>query len=224
MAAHMKITDHVWQVGGDSLTASGDAAIYLIAFDSSAALIDAGCGKGHKRLVQNISQCLPSGAKIEYLFLSHCHYDHVGGAAAIRKNFGCTIAAHELDAEYLESGDSRVTAAQWYNSYLEPLIIDHKIQSSEELFKLGSGSITAFHCPGHSPGSIVLMSEINRKKILFGQDIHGPLHDDLLSNREDYIKSLDFLLSIEADILCEGHFGVYRGKAAVRDFIKSFLR
>ena len=220
----MKITDHVWQVGGDSLTASGDAAIYLIAFDDSAALIDAGCGNGHKRLAQNISQCLPCGAKIEYLFLSHCHYDHVGGAAAIRKDFGCTIAAHELDAAYLESGDSMVTAAGWYNAYLEPLSIDYKIKTAKEAFTIGSGILTAYHCPGHSPGSIVLVSEFNGKKILFGQDIHGPLHEDLLSNREDYIRSLDFLLSLEADILCEGHFGVCRGKAEARDFIKSFLR
>jgi hypothetical protein len=41
--------------------------------------------------------------------------------------------------------------------------------------------------------------------------------------REDYVKSLEFMLSLEADILCEGHFGVYIGKDRVRDFIESFL-
>jgi len=220
----MKITDHVWQVGGDNLSGSGDAAIYLLAFDNAAALIDAGCGNGHQQLVQNISQCLPPEAKIEYLFLTHCHYDHAGGAAAVRKHYGCAIAAHELDAEYLESGDRRVTAAQWYNAYLEPLAIDHKIQAAEETFKLGSNSIIAYHCPGHSPGSMVLVTEVTGKKILFGQDIHGPLHDDLLSSRKDYITSLKFLISLEADILCEGHFGIFQGRKEVRDFIRSFLR
>jgi glyoxylase-like metal-dependent hydrolase (beta-lactamase superfamily II) len=220
----MKITDHVWQVGGDNLSGSGDAAIYLLAFDNAAALIDAGCGNGHQQLVQNISQCLPPEAKIEYLFLTHCHYDHAGGAAAVRKQYGCAIAAHELDAEYLESGDSRVTAAQWYNAYLEPLAIDHKIKAAEENFKLGSNSIIAYHCPGHSPGSMVLVTEVTGKKILFGQDIHGPLHDDLLSSRKDYITSLKFLISLEADILCEGHFGIYKGRKEVREFIQSFLR
>ncbi len=36
-------------------------------------------------------------------------------------------------------------------------------------------------------------------------------------------KSLKLLISLEADILCEGHFGVYRGKEEVKKFIRSFL-
>jgi glyoxylase-like metal-dependent hydrolase (beta-lactamase superfamily II) len=60
-------------------------------------------------------------------------------------------------------------------------------------------------------------------KILFGQDVHGPLDQSLLSDREDYVKSLNLLLSMEADVLCEGHFGVFRGKEEVADFIRSFL-
>jgi glyoxylase-like metal-dependent hydrolase (beta-lactamase superfamily II) len=65
--------------------------------------------------------------------------------------------------------------------------------------------------------------ESEGKTVLFGQDIHGPLNPSLLSDREDYIRSLDRLLNLEADILCEGHFGVYRGKERVRKFIRSFM-
>ena len=36
----------------------------------------------------------------------------------------------------------------------------------------------------------------------------------------DYEKSLEFMLSLGADILCEGHFGVYVGKDRVREFIE----
>ncbi|MCX5895960.1 MAG: MBL fold metallo-hydrolase [Proteobacteria bacterium] len=220
----MQITDTIWQVGGDSMTAPGDAAIYLVAFDDKAALIDAGCGRGHGKLIQNISRYVPAETKIEYLFLTHCHFDHVGGAEAIRGHFGCKIVAHERDAEYLESGDSMVTAARWYNAYLEPLPVDYKMSAAEEAFRIGNGEIRALHCPGHSPGSLVCVTEVQGKKILFGQDVHGPLHPELLSNRTDYIHSLKFLLSLEADILCEGHCGVYKGKKEVRDFIGSFIR
>jgi glyoxylase-like metal-dependent hydrolase (beta-lactamase superfamily II) len=59
--------------------------------------------------------------------------------------------------------------------------------------------------------------------VLFGQDVHGPLNATLRSNREDYERSLEFMISLSADILCEGHFGVYRSQERVREFIESFL-
>jgi len=61
------------------------------------------------------------------------------------------------------------------------------------------------------------------QKVLFGQDVHGPLHPSLLSDPTAYQTSLKKLLAFDADILCEGHFGVYRGKETVRKFIRSFL-
>jgi glyoxylase-like metal-dependent hydrolase (beta-lactamase superfamily II) len=59
--------------------------------------------------------------------------------------------------------------------------------------------------------------------VLFGQDIHGPLHPDLKSDRKDYIESLAFMASLDADILCEGHYGVITGRNKVREFIESFI-
>ena len=220
----MEIHPHLWQVGGGRLTGSGDAAIYLVRFGDRAALIDAGCGDGHRQLVRNIDACLPQDVPLAYLFLTHCHYDHTGGADAVRDTYGCRIVAHALDAAYLEKGDSTVTAASWYGTTMPPLAVDQQMTSGKQDFPVGSGQLTAYHCPGHSPGSIVLLTEIDNQKILFGQDIHGPLHDDLLSNRKQYRRSLEFMRDLEADILCEGHFGIYRGKGQVKQFISGYLR
>jgi hypothetical protein len=60
-------------------------------------------------------------------------------------------------------------------------------------------------------------------QVLFGQDVHGPIHPDLKSNAKDYQRSLELMASLEADILCEGHYGIYRGKKEVADFIKQFI-
>ena len=49
------------------------------------------------------------------------------------------------------------------------------------------------------------------------------MDESLLSDAETYRQSLNLLLSLEADILCEGHYGVFRGKREVADFIGSFL-
>ena len=219
----MKIIDNLWQVGGGHLTAPEDAAIYLVRFGKQAVLIDSGSGDSHQRLVDNIATVLPEDVEITYLLLTHCHYDHVGGAAALRKQYGCIIVAHQLDAAYLEAGDSQVTAASWYGAQMAPLTIDHKIVNQKETLKVGHGEVLAYHCPGHSPGSVVYLVRLANKKILLGQDVHGPLDPSFLSNHKDYARSLKFMIGLNADILCEGHFGIYKCNDSINQFIKSFL-
>ena len=210
-------------MGGAEFTSVEDAAIYLVRFGDKAVLIDAGCGDEHEILVDNIAEVLPAWVEIEYLFLTHCHYDHTGGAEKVRDKYGCQIVVHELDNEYLAKGDSQVTAAAWYDAQMIPLKIDYIVRNQTETFQIGNGQLVCHHCPGHSPGSVIYLTEFGPMKVLFGQDVHGPLDPVLLSNRDDYRNSLNFMLSLEADILCEGHFGIYRGKDKVKQFIGSFL-
>jgi len=218
-----RILSNLWQVGGAEFTAPDDAAVYLVRFGPKAALIDAGCGNRHSALTANISKCLPESVSIAYLLLTHCHFDHVGGAEAVREEYGCKIAAHVLDAAYLESGDSEVTAASWYAARMKPLRIDLKIQSDLQTIQVGDGQISSHHWPGHSPGSLVYTTQMDGQLVLFGQDVHGPLNPSFHSDPIAYQSSLKKLLGFNADILCEGHFGVYRGKKAVSAFIRSFI-
>lgn len=218
-----EILKNLWQVGGGDLTGAGDAAAYLVRFGDQAALIDAGTGGGHAALMANIAACLPEEVPIEYLFLTHCHFDHTGGAEAVRQVFGCKIVAHELDAVYLESGDSEVTAASWYGARMQPLPVDLKLKGAENNFNLGSGKMTVLHWPGHSPGSMVLTASMEGQLVLFGQDVHGPIHPLLLSDMSAYQVSLQKLFDLDADLLLEGHYGIYRGKGPVRTFIQSFM-
>jgi glyoxylase-like metal-dependent hydrolase (beta-lactamase superfamily II) len=106
---------------------------------------------------------------------------------------------------------------------MEPTRVDIKINGATADFKIGMLDVRAHHAPGHSPGSMILTLVSDDMLVLFGQDVHGPLNDALRSVRSDYERSLEFMLSLNADILCEGHFGVFRGKEKVRDFIESFL-
>ena len=219
----MRITDEIFQVGGGELTSPGDAAIYLINFNGHAALVDAGCGGAGERLFRNILACGVTPEDIEYLLITHCHFDHTGGVKELREMIHCEVVVHELDALFLERGDDKVTAAEWYGAKLEPFEIDRKLSLPKEKIDLGDRYVTAIHTPGHSPGSVVYVAESQGFKVLFGQDVHGPLDETFLSNREDYHRSLNLLLSLEADILCEGHFGIYEGKEEIKDFIRSFM-
>ncbi len=220
----MKITDEIFRVGGGDMTRPRDAAIYLINFNGHAALVDAGCGGALQKLLENIRTCGVNPEDIEYLLITHCHYDHTGGAKELKDAIRCQAAAHELDAPFLERGDNKVTAANWYGARLEPFSVDRKLSLPRERIDLGGRPVTAIHTPGHSPGSVVYLTESQGLKILFAQDVHGPLDDNLLSNEQDYMRSLNVLLSLEADILCEGHYGIYEGKTEIEGFIRSFMK
>jgi glyoxylase-like metal-dependent hydrolase (beta-lactamase superfamily II) len=219
----MKITEDVFQVGGGECTSFEDAAVYLIRSGDLAALVDAGCGRAQEKLLENIRGCGIDPAAIEYLLITHCHFDHTGGAKGLKDALGCRVVAHELEAPFLEKGDNRVTAASWYGSTLQPFLVDRKLSGAEEQILLGSRPIRAIHVPGHSPGSVVYLMESQGLRVLFGQDVHGPLDASLLSNRKEYRKSLERLISLNADILCEGHYGVFTGREEVKRFIRSFL-
>lgn len=218
-----QITGEIFQVGGDAFSAPDDAAIYLLYFGKQAALVDAGCGGAVRKVLANIQACKVPLNAITYLLITHCHFDHTGGAKALRDKIGCRIVAHELDARFLEHGNAEVTAASWYGREMEPLAVDMKLTGARQQIELGGRTIEALHIPGHSPGSVVYLTQSEGRKVLFAQDVHGPLHPSLLSNREDYLQSLDLLLSLEADILCEGHYGVFHGKREVAGFIRQFL-
>jgi glyoxylase-like metal-dependent hydrolase (beta-lactamase superfamily II) len=218
-----KITSEIFQVGGSVYTSPEDAAIYLINFGGHAALVDAGCGYAHERLLRNIRECGVSPEQIEYLLITHCHFDHTGGVSLLREELRCTIVAHELEADYLEQGDNTVTAASWYDTSIRPFTVDRRLSGAQEEISLGGRSIKAIHIPGHSPGSVVYLTDSEGLTVLFAQDVHGPLAPSLLSNRKEYLHSLKLLISLEADVLCEGHYGIYQGKKEVTKFIRSFL-
>lgn len=217
------IAPNIYQVGGSRESHEADAAVFLVDGGAAAALIDAGTGRGGDRVLANIRAAGVDPARVSHLFLTHCHYDHTGGANALRQATGGLVAAHEAGVEFLEGGDSEVTAASWYGTWMEPTKIDIAVTGSGAAFDIGSLTLRFIHAPGHSPDSSVLTVKTGGTLVLFGQDVHGPLHDSLRSVRRDYENSLRLLISLEADILCEGHFGVYTGRDRVRAYIESFL-
>ena len=219
----MEITSEIWQVGGAGFTSTEDAAVYLICMDGRAAIVDAGCGGHGARLAANIHACGISPDQVDYLLITHCHFDHTGGVEDLRTLFKCTVVAHEGDAAALENGDNIRTAAHWYGTTMKPIAVDLKFSANRSQIALGNRQVEAIHTPGHTPGSVVYLVESNGQRVLFGQDVHGPLHDDFASDEKAYRQSLARMADLGADILCEGHFGIFRGADKVRNFIRSFM-
>jgi glyoxylase-like metal-dependent hydrolase (beta-lactamase superfamily II) len=162
-------------------------------------------------------------ASISHLILTHCHIDHIGSAPFFQKQYKAKIIIHELDAPPVEIGDSIRTAANWYDTTFPPTKVDRKLKGDGEVLQFGTEDLYCLHTPGHTPGSISAYLDRDAKRVLFGQDIHGPFHKSFGSDIEAWKKSMQSLLLLHADILCEGHFGIYQPKEKVSDYIGRHL-
>ena len=218
-----EIINGIYLIGGPNITSSDDAAIYLIDFASDLVLIDAGAGRSSAQIVRNIEMLGFNPANISHLILTHCHIDHIGSAPFFKERYGTKILIHELDAKALETGDSLKTAANWYGTTFPPTKVDHKLAGSHEILKFGAEELHCLHTPGHTPGSIAVYLDRGGKRVLFGQDIHGPFNAQFGSDIEAWKKSMRILLALNADILCEGHFGIYQPNDNVREYIERYL-
>jgi glyoxylase-like metal-dependent hydrolase (beta-lactamase superfamily II) len=220
-----EIHSGIYCVGGPDLSHPQDALAYLIVGGEEAALIDAGAGQGAEMIWKNIMKLGLLPKNLTYLILTHCHVDHIGGAAFFKNKTGCRIVAHEGDQEAIESGDPSLTAASWYGVTLPLLKVDHVLKGKTAELPLGpSEKITCLHTPGHTPGSISPYMDRQGKRVLFGQDIHGPFSRAFGSNISDWHHSMEELKALKADILCEGHFGIYRTPEKVKAYIEQYQK
>jgi len=218
-----EIIGGVYLIGGPNLTSADDAAVYLIDFKETLAMIDAGAGRSTAQLVRNIEMLGFNPADVSFLILTHGHIDHIGSAPFFQKQYQTQVMIHELDAEALEHGDSRKTAADWYGTTFPPMSLDRKLRGAEEGLRFGGETLHCLHTPGHTPGSLSVYLDRLGKRVLFGQDIHGPFHSAFGSDIEQWKKSMRKLLDLNADILCEGHFGIFQPQDRVRAYIERYL-
>lgn len=218
-----EIIKGVYLIGGAGMTSADDAAIYLIDFGGDLVLIDSGAGRSSSQIIRNIEMLGLNPSDISHVILTHCHIDHIGSAPFLKKQYGVKILIHELDAPVVEKGDSRKTAANWYGTTFPPTAVDRKLKGEHEILTFGGEALHCLHAPGHTPGSISLYLDRTGKRILFGQDIHGPFHRDFDSDIDVWKKSMRKLLDLNADILCEGHFGIFASKERVRSYIERYL-
>jgi glyoxylase-like metal-dependent hydrolase (beta-lactamase superfamily II) len=205
------------------MTDGRDAAAYLVEDNGDFALIDTGAGPSYPMLKSNLAHRGCTTQNLRLIIATHAHIDHIGGLAPMVRDYGPAVAAHEPDAAAIETVDRVFTAADWYGLPLESVVVTEKLTKDDHTFVLGQTHLVCLHTPGHTPGSMVVILERDGRTYLFGQDIHGPFSPDFQSDIPTWRQSMHRLLDINADVLAEGHYGVYYGRDNVRSFIRSHL-
>lgn len=119
---------------------------YLITDEDTgkSALID--CTESSSKMLDFIS-----GADIEYILLTHGHYDHIGGVSKVKEITGAKVVISAEDENMLSS--SRSSLAAFCGGFHKNAHADI-IVSDNDVIKLGSTDIKVMSTPGHTKGSV----------------------------------------------------------------------
>lgn len=82
----------------------GTCNTYLIKGEAGWILIDAGNKGRAGRFFRKIKEFSLKPEDIRLVFLTHSHFDHVGGLAEIKRKTGAKVLVHEVERQALEEG------------------------------------------------------------------------------------------------------------------------
>ena len=220
----IEVCPGIYQVGGAGLSHPDDCCIYLLDGDEESVLIDSGAGRGSQRILDNIAAIGLNPELIKHIIASHGHIDHIGGLFHLQEQLQAQVVAHQLELPAIADGVPELTAADWYGVKYRKVKVDRILKEEHEVVRVGKLELHCLHTPGHTQGGISIYLDTGGQKVLFGQDIHGPFDSSWGSDIKSWRNSMHRLLDLEADILCEGHFGIIKPAQAVRSFIEGYLQ
>ncbi|MBR2786125.1 MAG: MBL fold metallo-hydrolase [Clostridia bacterium] len=94
-------------------------------------------------------------AKLKYIFLTHCHGDHIGGVCELKEQMGGKVLIHRYDAEGLTNPNISLTNYLGIDANFEA---DARLQDGD-LLHLGDLELRVIHTPGHTKGGASLYCE-----------------------------------------------------------------
>ena len=128
-------------------------------------------------------------AKLKYIYLTHCHADHIGAVNQIQNKYGGKVLIHRNGAENLENDD--IVLASYIGENKIILEADSRVDD-EDILHIGNIEFKVLYTPGHTNCSTSLYCE--KYKMLFSGDtiFRGTWgRTDLpTSSREDIMNSI----------------------------------
>lgn len=101
---------------------------------------------------------LVSDKKIEYILLTHGHFDHIMGVSELKKHFpDAKVCIHEKDADML--GNDMLSLAFAFGVRVDNSLRADVILHDGDRLPFGENEIKVIHTPGHTPGGVTFMTD-----------------------------------------------------------------
>lgn len=142
---------NTWYVGTDGLSA------FVIETDDGLILVDGGLPQSAALIDANIRELGFDPLDIKAILVSHGHFDHAGGVAALQRLSGANVFTSEAGAPTLSSGrlgedDPQFVADSDEGSF--PAIARVVAIGDGEFVSVGAVNVKANYTPGHTLGSV----------------------------------------------------------------------
>lgn len=146
------------------------------------------------------------GASIDYIILTHGHFDHIYNLDELKNLAGAEICIHKEDAEMLTDGNKNAYTFFFGGDFTTSCA--DRLLNDGDVITLGSESLRVISTPGHSKGSICLLGDtfmITGDTIFengYGRyDLHG-------GDAKTLVQSLNSLKQYSKDLtIYPGHGG-----------------
>lgn len=208
------------------------AAVYLIHEGNEAAIVETANLHSLPHVEAKLAQVGLDNDSVKYIFLTHIHLDHAGGAGAYMAKFPHAKlvvhprgAKHMINPSVLEQSVIGVYGEEFVSKMygkLQPIDQDRLLVATDSLeLMLGNRQIICRHTPGHANHHIAIFDK--KANAVFTGDVFGVCYPELVNKVGDRFifptttpvnfdpglmhQSIDLIKDSGVDMFYPTHFG-----------------
>jgi metallo-beta-lactamase class B len=214
-----RIADNLYYVGAEGV------ASYLITTPAGDILLDTGFRETVPIVEASIRKLGFRVSDVRILLISHGHFDHAGGVAAMKAATHARLLVNPAEAPMLEHGDKDDFA--WGDNYSYPPVAADGLLKDGEPVQLGGVAMTPHFTPGHTKGCTTWTMTVRDRgalrHVVFAcslstpdyQVVNNPKYPNI---QQDLASSFATMRALPCDIFLAAHpweFDLDRKRAAL---------